>query len=610
MSVTSVTSCISSLQCTPVHTTLSPSSEDRGAAPGEVQQVLGRDARKLLGGFDQVFRWFCRRANNHEVAASNPQSRWNIDYSLPSVDRDGWTYGGSVAALQRVEEKGEAEAKWKSFRRRRKWVYMDPESKLFSAVNGMQNCVEERRAAANKGNTANKAASSSATAARSMQYSGMSSAMGAPAVSQELDEDATNGMNRGREKSAMIDAGINAISSGLDRLGNLFTANCSLFLTPYAIRHMPAPYKGTPEYKRREFFLRVTMVKYLTSVVEPPEEALRAQPNEYRTIDSFCAGDCRMYFRFLKPDLYYLFELLDFPPMVRPRNRSWQTGEEIFLWGLCEIATGMQQDHLANLHFGGVGSDQSLAFKWFVNFIWRTQRHLVQENLPVGVGASPKVGEGAIPKVLRALELLRQNKGHRYGGPANKGLWWHNFLPWWYRNGWFQASADAVSRKMGCVTTVGFFIDCNCLATSVVGGGPGEAGANSARWDDQIQRAFYNGWKYVHGLKHQTVDNAYGFTVDMAGPTSLRRSDLNILGVSNIRDRIGAVQAGDSFPVIIFGNSAYKVPRPYMRSYFQLAEQVEDYVEWNRRMKTVRISIEWNYGFTASLFNTWAGRTS
>ena len=30
------------------------------AAPGEVQQVSGRDARDLLGGLDQVFRWFDR----------------------------------------------------------------------------------------------------------------------------------------------------------------------------------------------------------------------------------------------------------------------------------------------------------------------------------------------------------------------------------------------------------------------------------------------------------------------------------------------------------------------------------------------------------------------
>ncbi|KAJ1396820.1 hypothetical protein B484DRAFT_484248 [Ochromonadaceae sp. CCMP2298] len=124
--------------------------------------------------------------------------------------------------------------------------------------------------------------------------------------------------------------------------------------------------KGSPFYKQREFFVRISMVSYLGAVVEPPEEALRAQPNKHRTIESFCAGDCRMYFRFLKPELHYLFELLDFPPMVRLRNRSWQTGEEIFLRGICGIATGMQQDHLANLLFGGVGSDQSLAFNWFL----------------------------------------------------------------------------------------------------------------------------------------------------------------------------------------------------------------------------------------------------
>jgi hypothetical protein len=74
-----------------------------------------------------------------------------------------------------------------------------------------------------------------------------------------------------------------------------------------------------------------------------------------------------------------------------------------------------------------------------------------------------------------------------------------------------------------------FFIDCNCLETDRPGGGPREAGVNSARWDPLIQRAFYNGWKSMHGLKHQTVDNAFGFTVDMYGPTSLRRNDLALL---------------------------------------------------------------------------------
>ena len=50
----------------------------------------------------------------------------------------------------------------------------------------------------------------------------------------------------------------------------------------------------------------------------------------------------------------------------------------------------------------------------------------------------------------------------------------------------------------------GYFIDCKCSPTSVVGGGPAEDGANAARWDVEVNRAFYNGWKSVHGLKHQT----------------------------------------------------------------------------------------------------------
>ena len=38
---------------------------------------------------------------------------------------------------------------------------------------------------------------------------------------------------------------------------------------------------------------------------------------------------------------------------------------------------------------------------------------------------------------------------------------------------------------------VAHFIDCNCLETSVAGGGPAESGTGAARWDDTIQRSFY-----------------------------------------------------------------------------------------------------------------------
>jgi hypothetical protein len=67
--------------------------------------------------------------------------------------------------------------------------------------------------------------------------------------------------------------------------------------------------------------------------------------------------------------------------------------------------------------------------------------------------------------------------------------------------------------------------------------------------------------------------------------------------------RFRDVQLGDEdeWKTIIFGDSAYQVGE-YLRSYLKAAELVDDYAEWNGAMKRVRISIEWNYGYTINLF--------
>ena len=183
----------------------------------------------------------------------------------------------------------------------------------------------------------------------------------------------------------------------------------------------------------------------------------------------------------------------------------------------------------------------------------------------------------------------------------------HDNLDWWFRTGLIDASAEAIQRKMGQLfigaPRVALFIDCNCLPTSVCGGGPAEGGPNAARWDERIQRAFYNGWKSIHGLKHQTVDCAYGMTVDMCGPVSLRRNDLEVLRRSNINDRLGVLLGDNADQFNQFGDSAYK-PRSHTRSYYFSGEEgaPPGWKAWNAAMKRVRISIEWNYGYTATLF--------
>jgi hypothetical protein len=319
-------------------------------------------------------------------------------------------------------------------------------------------------------------------------------------------------------------------------------------------------HKIKPGVQQKIEMVLTTLVKRYLGIVLAKEgegwSILNVSKTRHRTIDSFDPSHCRMNFRFLKGDLHRLLLLLKIPEEIKFDNRSKQSGEEVMLRALFELTHGVQQEPHCSQLFGGVGSDQSRAFTWFIDYIFKTFKHLVQDN-----------------------------------------------LHWWYENDFFRRSADAIGRKMGSTSQnlVAFFIDCNCMPTSVVGGGPAEEGANAARWDDCLQRAFYNGWKSVHGLKHQTVDNAYGMTVDMAGPTSLRRNDLWVLRISEIQERISELQEGDIDQFVIFGDSAY--PRTsHLRSYFKAAEGVADFLRWNSAMKKVRISIEWNYGYTASLF--------
>jgi len=121
------------------------------------------------------------------------------------------------------------------------------------------------------------------------------------------------------------------------------------------------------------------------------------------------------------------------------------------------------------------------------------------------------------------------------------------------------------------------------------------------RWNDNIQRTFYNGWKSIHGLKHQTVDNAFGFTEDMYGPSTLRLHDLTLFFESDINGKFTRMQEGESNQFIIFGDSAYP-KETHVTSYCALRNPTFDNVKWNKTMKHVRISIEWNYGHTATLF--------
>ena len=81
----------------------------------------------------------------------------------------------------------------------------------------------------------------------------------------------------------------------------------------------------------------------------------------------------------------------------------------------------------------------------------------------------------------------------------------------------------------------------------------------------------------------------------------MRRNDLTLLRESEINLTFARLQLQSDVDYIIFGDSAYK-RQSHIRSYFSEAEDVAGGQRWNRHMKRLRISIEWNYGHQGSMF--------
>ena len=292
------------------------------------------------------------------------------------------------------------------------------------------------------------------------------------------------------------------------------------------------------------------LLNEMINIATEPAVTLEPLVDYRRTIDSFTASECWNYFETRKEDLKRLLLNLRFPDKCTLENGSKMPGEEVLLRGLYELVSGADQ-HEITVIFGR----QSRAFKYFVDHIYDNFVHLVTDN-----------------------------------------------ISWWYNNGYMHQSRDAIRNKFGGneYFSTFAFIDCNCLDTSRPGGGPAGEGTDAARWHPLIQRAFYNGWKSVHGLKNQTVDTAFGMTMDIYGPYSLRKNDLKLLTYSRINARLREIQEGRPDQLTLYGDSIY--PRlSHLHSSWRNAPP-----GWKRDENIgytkVRISIEWNYAVTGNLF--------
>ena len=308
-----------------------------------------------------------------------------------------------------------------------------------------------------------------------------------------------------------------------------------------------------------------------------------------RKLCSFDASEVGYFFKHTREDFLRLFKLLRFNDSCVLGNRSRMSGEEVFLRGYFELRNGCDQFMIAGI-FGGHQCLQSLAFSFFIDHMYFTWSDLVLDN-----------------------------------------------LEWWFRSGWMNRSRDAISKMMAerfqlvyadCRDQpIAAFIDCNCLRSSRVLHCAVAPGERQQRWEAAVAEAFYNGWKSMYGLKHQTVDNVFGMTVHAYGPQSLRRNDNHLLSGSFIIQRMVDIQytlykernpgtevSLEDFSdnqefniekVGIFGDSAYFFQSGVLFTYYK--QRKNEYLDEqkkreNRARKTVRESIEWNYGSTAAKY--------
>jgi hypothetical protein len=197
----------------------------------------------------------------------------------------------------------------------------------------------------------------------------------------------------------------------------------------------------------------------------------------HTSFDSFSSDVCYNFFRIEKHHLQRYFAALRFDERCTTKNRLTFSGEEIMLRGYYEMVSGEDQFSIATNIFGRDQAAQSQALSYFVDHLYDTFSDLLLNN-----------------------------------------------LDWWEEHGFMEQSRKAIIRKLavhGLVVPecrISAFIDCNCLETAVPGAGPiGQGGPAALRWDDNVQRAFYNGWKSMHGLKHQTRENAFGMCEDLYG---------------------------------------------------------------------------------------------
>lgn len=288
---------------------------------------------------------------------------------------------------------------------------------------------------------------------------------------------------------------------------------------------------------------------------------------KYITIDSLKEDTISHYFRFKsKEDLKRLFLGFQFSELYTTRNGHKYFGEEVFLIGLYRLHFPNTTGDVMYLEmFGMYHQRVSECFGIFLRHMMLNWSYLLLDNMNYWRESIP-----AFSEVIRKTIFRTHNCEFE---PNNFCIF-----------GFIDNTMNAMCRP---------------------GGGPVNDGVNAPRNDPDLQRAWYNGWKKVHGMKYQTIDLPNGMNFHVYGPVSVRHNDLYTLHNSGIDDLLTVFQQGYINQYCVYGDSAYtifnlaNVRARHNNEVNTLREILE-----NKAMSSARQTIEWDYGDVSKMWAT------
>ena len=307
------------------------------------------------------------------------------------------------------------------------------------------------------------------------------------------------------------------------------------------------------EFKNRA---RIAFLRYIQIAYEPDDFKLEPPQRLVINISVFDESFCMKYFKFKKTDLFRLLNGLRFSKKCHLENRSTLPGEEVLLRGIYQMVNGTKQFDMAEGVFGRDQSQQSRAFKYFIDYVYDNFAHLVNDN-----------------------------------------------LDWWHRNGYIAASQRAIESRLqnlgldvdnAGISGAAYFLGCNSVDYHRTGASPRDCTSNSSLLEDEAQLPFLNRGKSIHGWKFQALDIAHGFTIDFYGSPILSRNQDSLLVESELERRLELTWEQHTRTHRVLGRRNHHST--------QSANIVDTYKNSDPLISELGCEVEWNFGAMISFF--------